>query len=74
LFNVPSASATAFYADGQEDEEDADANLNANVPDMAVDDTTTTTGIATAAKKRKISQRTAGYTPKEDVCLCRSLA
>jgi hypothetical protein len=61
LFDVPSANATAFYADGQENEEAAEANPNANVPDMAVDDTTTTTSTSTTAKKRKISKRTAGF-------------
>jgi hypothetical protein len=35
---------------------------------VAVDGTTTSTTITT---KKKISKRTAGYTPKENVCLCR---
>jgi hypothetical protein len=32
----------------------------------------TATGTATVAKKKKISKRTSGYTPKEGICLCRS--
>jgi hypothetical protein len=74
---MPSANATAFYADGQveeesEDEDDAKDDPDANGPDMTVDGTTTTTGTATTTKKKKISKRTAGYTPKIVVCLCQS--
>jgi hypothetical protein len=73
FFDASSADCTAFYADGQgedesEDEEDDDTNTDNNVPK---DVTVTATGTA-AAKKKKVSKRTAGYTPKEDVCLCRS--
>jgi hypothetical protein len=81
MFDVPSANCTAFYADGQGDEEskeeeekeeeDAEADPDADVPeDVAV--VGTTMGTATVTKKKKISKRTSGYTPKEDVCLCRS--
>jgi hypothetical protein len=79
LFDVPSANCTAFYADGQgedkskegEKEEDNEADPDGDVPkDVAVDATTTVTDAV--AKKKKISKRIAGYTPKEDVCLCRS--
>jgi hypothetical protein len=65
----------AFYADGhgedKSEEEDTEAHLNDDVPeDMVVDATATDT--ATAAKKKKISKRTASYTPKEDGFLCQS--
>jgi hypothetical protein len=36
------------------------------------DATAIATGDDPTAKKNKISKRTAGYTAKEDVCLCRS--
>jgi hypothetical protein len=76
---VPSANCTAFYADGQgedkskegEKEEDNKADPDGDVPkDVAVDATTMVTDDV--AKKKKISKRIAGYTPKEDVCPCRS--
>jgi hypothetical protein len=38
---------------------------------MAVAVSDTTTGNATTTNKKK-SKRIVGYTPKEDVCLCRS--
>jgi hypothetical protein len=77
LFNVPLANCTAFYADGQvedesEEEEDDDADLDGDVPEDA-NATVTTTGADPAAKKtKKISKRIVGYTPKEDFCLCQS--
>jgi hypothetical protein len=74
LFDIPSANATAFYADTQEDEEtedeeDTEAGREAKVEGIAVGGTAATT---TATKKR-ISKRTVCYTPKEDVCLCWNL-
>jgi hypothetical protein len=74
LFDVPSANCIAFYADGQgedksaEEETEADPDVDV-LEDVAVD--AMATGTTTLAKK-KISKRTTGYTPKEDVCLCRS--
>jgi hypothetical protein len=68
LFDVPLANCMAFYANGREEdgskEEDIEADLDAVVLEDVVVDTTT------AAKKKKISKRSVGYTPKEDVCLC----
>jgi hypothetical protein len=32
----------------------------------------TATDKATVTEKKKISKRTASYTPKEDICLCQS--
>jgi hypothetical protein len=65
----------AFFVDCQgedesEDDDDAAADPDGDVPEDA-------TAVATdddpvAKKKKKISKRTAGYTAKEDVCLCRS--
>jgi hypothetical protein len=78
LFNVPLANCTALYADGQaedeseEEEEEDDADLDGDVPEDA-NAMVTATGADPAAKKtKKISKRTAGYTPKDDVCLCQS--
>jgi hypothetical protein len=70
LFDVPSANATDFYAGVHEDretkdEEDTEADPNAKVEGIVMG------GTATMTKKR-ISNRTTGYTPKENVCLCRS--
>jgi hypothetical protein len=67
---VPSTDCTAFYDDGQgkDDGEDEEEDNEADLEDVEVD--ATATGTDTTAKK-KISKRTMGYTPKEDVCLCR---
>jgi hypothetical protein len=68
---VPTADYTAFYDDGQgkdESEDDDDhADPDGDVPEEV---TATATGANPATKKKKISKSTAGYTPKEDVCLC----
>jgi hypothetical protein len=62
--------------DGQGDkeskeEEDAKADLDTNVSeDVAVDNTST--GTASTTRKKNISKRTSVYTPKEEVCFCRS--
>jgi hypothetical protein len=73
FFDVATADYTAFYDDGQGEDEseddDDDADLGDDVPEKVM---TTATGANPAAKKKKISKRTAGYTPKEDVCLCLS--
>jgi hypothetical protein len=63
-----------LFVDGQgedesEDDDDDDADPDGDVPEDA---TATATGDDAAAKKKKISKRTAGYMAKEDVCLCRS--
>jgi hypothetical protein len=75
FFDVPLAHCTIFYADvhgeDESEEEDTEVDLDVDVSgDVAVD--TKSTGTATVAKKKKISKRTVGYTPKEDVCFCRS--
>jgi hypothetical protein len=64
FFDAPLANCTAFYADGQGEDESEDKDTtdpDGDVPEDAM-------GI-TAAKKKKVSKRTMGYTPKEDVCL-----
>jgi hypothetical protein len=53
----------------EEEEEDNDADPDG---DVSEDATATAMGTDPVAKKKKISKRTMGYTPKEDVCLCRS--
>jgi hypothetical protein len=75
FFDMATANCTAFFVDVQgEDESEDDNNDDANPDgDMPEDATATTTGDDPAAKKKKkISKRTAGYTAKEDFCLCRS--
>jgi hypothetical protein len=58
LYDVPSANCTAFYADGQgedesEEKDDTEANPNGDVPeDVAVD--AMAMGTTTAAKKKNI--------------------
>jgi hypothetical protein len=66
FFDAPSADCTAFYADGQGEDESEDEEEDNTDPDSDVSEDTM--GI-TAAKKKKVSKRTVGYTPKEDVCL-----
>jgi hypothetical protein len=70
FFDVPPTNYTAFYADGQGEDESGedDADSDGDVPE----DATATGTDPVAKKKKKISKRTAGYTPKGDVCLCRS--
>jgi hypothetical protein len=69
FFDTPSVDCTTFYADGQGEDESEDGEDDGTDPDGDVPEDATCT---TAAKKKKVSKRTAGYTPKEDVCLCRS--
>jgi hypothetical protein len=73
FFDVPTADCTAFYDDGQggdeSEDDDDDVDLDGDVLKEVM---ATATGANPATKKKKISKRTVGYTPKEDVCLCRS--
>jgi hypothetical protein len=73
FFDMATIDCTTFYDDGQGEDESEDdnddADLDDNVPEEA---TATATGADPVAKKKKISKRITGYTPKEDVCLCQS--
>jgi hypothetical protein len=73
FLDMATADCMTFFADGQGEDEsednDDDADLDSDVPEDA---TATATGNGPAAKKKKISNTTTGYTGKEDVCLCRS--
>jgi hypothetical protein len=69
----PTADCTAFYDDGQgKDESEDDDDHDDPDDDVPEEVTATATGADPTTKKKKISKSTAGYTPKEDVCLCRS--
>jgi hypothetical protein len=74
FFDLASADYTKFFVDGQGEDESEDDAADAADPDgdMPEDATATATVDDPAAKKKKISKRTAGYMAKEDVCLCRS--
>jgi hypothetical protein len=72
FFDMAKANCIAFFVDGQGEDEskDDDADPDDDVPEDAM---ATSMGDDPATKKKKkISKRTAGYTAKEDVFLCRS--
>jgi hypothetical protein len=70
FFHVASANCMAFYANGQGEDESEDKEEDDADPDGDV--LATATGTDPTAKNKKISKRTAGYTPKKDIFLCQS--